>query len=94
MWPHLPQLLIATTSTNLTKLLISLSPIKTFDNLYQGDKKLLSEAEIIFLYPLNKSSNVLITYNEIIGFAKLVKVDATRGLFIVQEILAFVRELY
>ena len=94
MWPHFPQLLIATTSTNLTKLLISLSPIKTFDNLYQGDKKLLSEAEIIFLYPLNKSSNVLITYNEIIGFAKLVKVDATRGLFIVQEILAFVRELY
>ena len=71
MWPHLPQLLIATTSTNLTKLLISLSPIKTFDNLYQGDKKLLSEVEIIFLYPLNKSSNVLITYNEIIGFAKL-----------------------
>ena len=74
MWPHLPQLLIATTSTNLTKLLISLSPNKTFDNLYQGDKKLLSEAEIIFLYPLNKSSNVLITYNEIIGFAKLVEV--------------------
>ena len=49
---------------------------------------------LIFRPSQNKLSNGLTTDNEIIGFAKLVKIDATRGLFIVQEILAFVRELY
>ena len=72
---------LATTSTNLTKLIISLSVIKTFNNLGEQEKEFFL-LKIIFLFPQNKLLN-----------AKLVKVDATRGLFIVQEILGICRRI-
>ena len=62
--PFQRQIEIATTST---KLIVSLSVIKTFDNFFGGTKKLFSEVKNHFLVPKNKSSNVLINDNEIIG---------------------------
>ena len=50
--------------------------IKTFDNLFWGDKKIISAYENHFLVPQYKLSNVLIGDNEISGFAKLVEVVA------------------
>ena len=70
--------------------------IKKFNNLvFLGQEKefLLLKTKSFSLFPQNKLLNVLITDNEIIGFAKLVKVDATRGLFIVQEILGICRRI-
>ena len=60
--------LIATTSTNLAKPIISLSVIKTF-KIYFGS----TYKKMIFT-----NKNVLITDNEIVDFAKFVEVVAIR----------------
>ena len=64
-------ILIATTSTNLTKPIMSLSVIKTFDNLFWG-----TTSKLAFIVSKNELLNGLITDNEIIGFVKLVEVVA------------------
>ena len=55
--------------------------IKTYDNLLGGRENCFLRLKILFLSPKNKLSNVLITYNEIMGFDKLVEVVAINGFF-------------